>query len=110
MAQEYGFKVVFPLIGDKTLLLTQTRPQMEQLIRNQIDEVGYHPAILMFTFGNELGTATADQSLLDTLNYFFNFIRTYQAAKWNRIIPVTCAEVHIYHTIIFSSIFLYLPN
>ncbi len=95
LALEQGFKVVFPLIGDKTQILTKTRAQMEQLIKNQIDEVGYHSAILMYTFGNELGTATADPSFLATLNYFFNFIRTYQEQKWGRTVPVTCAEVII---------------
>jgi len=95
MADKYGFKVIYPLIGDKTEILTKTTQQMERLIMNQIDEIGYHPALVMYTFGNELGTATADQSFIDSLNHFFNFIRTYQEKKWGRKIPVSIAEVDL---------------
>jgi hypothetical protein len=40
MAQEYGFKVIYPLVGDQTILTTTSEEGVKQLLRNQIDEVG----------------------------------------------------------------------
>ena len=40
MAQQYGFKVIYPLVGDQTILSTSTDDTIKQFLRNQIDEVG----------------------------------------------------------------------
>ena len=44
---------VFPLIGDYTLLMNTPEDQYKQWLRNQIDEVGNHSALLMWGFSNE---------------------------------------------------------
>jgi hypothetical protein len=51
MAQEYGFKVIFPLAGDQTMLTKMSPDKLRQYLMWQIDEVGNHPALLMWNFG-----------------------------------------------------------
>lgn len=36
MAAQYGFKVIWPLLGDKTLIQTLPTDQLEQLIQWQV--------------------------------------------------------------------------
>jgi hypothetical protein len=50
LAAQYGFKVIFPLIGDQTTLTTQSEDVVQQYLRNQIDEVGNHSALIMWNF------------------------------------------------------------
>ena len=45
--EQYGFKVIFPLVGDHTILTTKTEAEVKQFLRNQIDEVGNHSALLV---------------------------------------------------------------
>lgn len=52
MAGQYGFKVIFPLVGDQTILTTSTDDTIKQLLRNQIDEVGNHSALLVCIFSH----------------------------------------------------------
>ncbi len=59
-----------------------------------IDEVGNHPAILMFAFGNEMGVGV-DPALRMTVNHYLDFIRNYTRTRWNREIPVTLGEVDL---------------
>ena len=47
---EYGFKVIFPLIGDFTILDTWAEADVQRLLRNQIDEVGNHSALVVTNF------------------------------------------------------------
>ena len=47
MAAEYGFKVIYPLIGDQTILLTSSEAEVHRYLRNQIDEVGNHSSLLV---------------------------------------------------------------
>ena len=47
MAYQNGFKVIFPLVGDQTILTTSSDATIKQLLRNQIDEVGNHSALLV---------------------------------------------------------------
>ena len=46
-AAEYGFKVIFPLMGDQTILTSRTETEVKQFLKNQIDEVGNHSALLV---------------------------------------------------------------
>jgi len=94
LAAEYGFKVIFPLVGDYTLLMNTPEEQYKQFLRNQIDEVGNHSALLMWNFSNELDLAN-DPGLVSLLNKYMDFIRNYTMSKWNRFIPVTAAVVDI---------------
>lgn len=50
-AQANGLKVVFPLFSDAASLRTMDKDQLYWLIKNQIDEVGNHPALLMYQMG-----------------------------------------------------------
>jgi hypothetical protein len=52
MAAQYGFKVIFPLVGDQTILTTSSEATVKQLLRNQIDEVGNHSALLVSSISN----------------------------------------------------------
>ena len=47
MCEKNGFKVIFPLVGDFTILSTKSEDFVKQLLRNQIDEVGNHSALLV---------------------------------------------------------------
>jgi len=102
MAAEYGFKVIFPLIGDQTIMTTSTTEVFEQLLRNQIDEVGNHSALLMWNFSNEL-PLSGDPTLVATLNRYISYIRNYTMLKWERSVPITAAVVDIptsYNTLV----------
>jgi len=59
----------------------------------QIDEVGNHPALLMWTLGNELPLNANNSALVATLNQRIQFARNYTLYKWNRFIPITVAVV-----------------
>lgn len=44
-------QVIYPLFSDAEALRSMPDDQIKWLIRNQIDEVGNHPALLMYQFG-----------------------------------------------------------
>ena len=50
LALQYDLKVIFPLPGEEGYLRTKTQEEMYQLIRNVVDEVGNHSAILVIFF------------------------------------------------------------
>jgi hypothetical protein len=102
-AAENGFKVLFPLPGDEAYLMTMSTSDMQQLIRNVVDEVGNHSALLvclysykisnsekMWVFGNEL---LLDDPTVTLLNGYMNYARNYTMEKWGRSVPVTHAAV-----------------
>jgi len=91
-AAAYGLMVIYPLIGDQTLMTTMNQSDYERLIQNQIDEIGNHPALLMYTLGNELNLA-GDPELLTLVNTYIAFAKQYMMAKWGRSIPITHAIV-----------------
>jgi hypothetical protein len=90
--QRFDMKVVFPLYGDLWAMNYFSEQQFEQFLRFQIDEVGWHPAVLMYSVGNEL-PIYRDQALLSKLNHYLNYARAYQYARWGRHIPTTHAIV-----------------
>lgn len=95
-AQRFGFKVIFPLIGDYGMMVNMKKEEFKRLLRFQIDEVGNHPALLMWAFGNELNMM--DPAMVDLINYYTGFIKQYTQQKWNRKVPVTCAVVDLPHS------------
>jgi uncharacterized membrane protein YgcG len=93
-AHRWNLKVIFPLYGDQAAIGSVSEANMQQFIRDQIDEVGWHPAIIMYTFGNEL-PLNSDVVLLGKVNGFINYARNYQFTKWARTIPITNAVVDL---------------
>jgi hypothetical protein len=87
-----GLMVIYPLLGDETLMTTLTQEQYQRSLQNQIDEVGNHPALLMFTVGNELNLY-GNSELLQKVNNYIEFSRNYLMTKWGRSIPFTHAIV-----------------
>ena len=47
LAYQYGLKVIFPLMGDFTILMNTDDATLERYLRQQIDEVGNHSALLV---------------------------------------------------------------
>jgi len=88
--EQYGLKVIFPLPGEEGNIRTWPNTTMYQMIRNIVDEVGNHSALLMWTFGNEL---PLDQHLVAKLNEYMSYARMYTWSKWNRFVPVSHAVV-----------------
>eukprot|EP01122_Echinamoeba_exundans_P013455 TRINITY_DN5882_c0_g2_i1.p2 TRINITY_DN5882_c0_g2~~TRINITY_DN5882_c0_g2_i1.p2 ORF type:complete len:364 (-),score=74.65 TRINITY_DN5882_c0_g2_i1:1305-2396(-) len=94
-AHAAGFKVMFPLLSDESLL-NDTDAMASQKLRNLIDEVGGHPALILWVFGNELDFASPKNvQLRSQLNAKMKFIREYTLAKWNRVVPVTSCVIDI---------------
>jgi beta-galactosidase/beta-glucuronidase len=62
--------VVVPLFADKEAINKLTEEQMEFFIRNIVDEVGAHPALLMYSFGNELEVHEATEAYIEKLNRY----------------------------------------
>jgi len=90
LAYEYGLMVIYPLYGDQTGVTMYPPERVQGYIMAQIDEVGNHPAILMFTVGNEWPIST-DDNLRNKLNQYIAFARNYTFTKWGRKIPITHA-------------------
>jgi hypothetical protein len=90
LAYAYGLMVIYPLYGDQTGVTIYSEDQIKGYLMAQIDEVGNHPAILMFTLGNEWPVST-DISLRNKLNKYIAFARNYTLTKWGRKIPFTHA-------------------
>jgi hypothetical protein len=91
-AYQAGLMVIYPLLGDQTLMASLTQDEFEGYLRNQIDEIGNHPALLMYTLGNEL-PLFQDANLLAQVNHYIAYSRGYSMAKWGRSIPITHAIV-----------------
>jgi hypothetical protein len=113
-AHAAGFKVMFPLLSDESLL-NDTDAMASQKLKNLIDEVGGHPALIMWVFGNELDFASPrNVQLRSQLNSKMKFIRDYTLAKWNRIVPVTSCVIDIpvlYDALVSSlDVDLFCPN
>jgi hypothetical protein len=82
-ASEYGFKVIFPILSDETALNDYPMDQVLRWIQTQIEEVGDHPALLMWLMGNELDLS-ADPQEVQFLNGMFDIIRNYTYQKFQR--------------------------
>jgi len=94
MCQQYGFKVIFPLIGDESIMTSSSTNEFKRYLSWQIDEIGNHPALLMYTLGNEL-PLSSDPSILALVNEYIGFARSYMMLKWGRVVPLTSAVVDL---------------
>merc|ERR1712137_686727 len=94
-----GLKVVFPLFAEQAQIIGYPTAKMEEYIRSLVDNVGNHPALLMWQFGNELPLTVTDNNLGPTLiaklNHFFDYARTYTWIRWQRILPISVALVDL---------------
>lgn len=94
LASSYGFQVIFPLISDYTILTTYDAATFKRLLRWQIDEVGNHPALLMWAFGNEL-PLNGNPDLVNLMNMYITYIKQYTLTKWGKNILITVAVVDL---------------
>jgi len=92
LAATYGFKIIWALYADATFLAGGNTTLLQQYLRWQIDEVGNHTALLMFTFGNELNLYGVP-SLIPIVNNAIAYAKSYLLSKWGRIVPFTTAVV-----------------
>jgi len=93
LAHSYGFKVIWPLYADESAIAGISQSFMMEYIENLIDEVGYHPAVLMYQFGNELQFLNNDQSYVTKINGYLSHARSYQLQRWGRALPVSTALI-----------------
>jgi len=93
LAQSYGFKVVFPLFAVESAISGISSTFMMEYIENLIDEVGYHPAVLMYQFGNELQFLNNGQDYVTKINSYLSHARSYQLSRWGRALPVSTALI-----------------
>jgi hypothetical protein len=78
-------QVIWPLYSDGQAMLTETDDNMKFFMRTAIEEVGDHPAVLMYALGNELnylGDAATFQQLLARVNLLIDYSRDYQRSYW----------------------------
>ncbi len=57
-------------------------------MRAMIEEVGNHPAVLMYTLGNELnyiGNVTVWTNVLTRVNMLIDYARDYQKTLWGYV-------------------------
>jgi hypothetical protein len=77
------------------VILTQNSiADLKKYAEARIDEIGNHPALLMWVIGNELGLYSKPD-LRATVNTMIDYIKSYMLTKWNRVIPVTTTEVDL---------------
>lgn len=81
-AKNAGFMVMYPLLGDENLLMSLSDLKLQQLLMNQIDEVGNHAAILMWNLGNELDLY-GRPALRDKINGLMDFAKNYTTQRYN---------------------------
>ena len=93
-AEKYGLKVIVPIVAEEVVLTQHTLDELKQFVEARVDEVGNHPALLMWAVGNELGLYSKPE-LRATVNTLMDYIREYTITKWNRLIPVTTTEVDL---------------
>lgn len=64
--------------------------------RNIIDEVGGHPALLMWVLGNEIVLHEPEKlALKQRINQKMDFARRYTLQKHNRVVPITSCVVDL---------------
>jgi hypothetical protein len=94
LAQQYGFKVIVPILQDESFLLGKDSKTLDKYIESQVRELGGHPALLMWVTGNEM-QVDAREELLQLVNDKMNVIRKRMMAVHGRRLPVTHAVVDL---------------
>jgi hypothetical protein len=96
LAYSFGFRVIFPLYSDYGAFQNLPVAQFKQFLRAQIDEVGGHPALLMWQLGNEMGWNGKknfglynSSVLMQKFNAYAEYARQYTYSKHGRRIPIT---------------------
>jgi len=102
LAWQYGFRVIFPLFVDNWSYANYDEKTFKRYLRWQMDEVGNHPALLLWQFGNEQDWMWQNNAntwnstvWLNKFNRYADYIRRYTKSKWNRDIPVTAAIANV---------------
>jgi len=93
-AFKYGLKVIVPMVSEETILVNTPIEDLKRYIEARVDELGDHEALLMWKIGNELGLYNKPE-LRTTVNACIDYTREYMMKKWNRIIPITTAEIDL---------------
>lgn len=112
-AHANGLKVIYPIFMDATAV-SKTFPDVDptgvewekykELIRQQIDEVGNHPALLMWNVGNEIlapNDVPVYSKMLARLQDVLALVKDYQSKTngdrktWTRWVPTTHAVVDL---------------
>jgi len=94
LADEYGFKVIVPILQDEAFLKSHDSQSLDRYIESQVKELGGHPALLMWITGNEMNVEE-DASLLGLINDKMDVIRERMKTLHNRVVPITHAVVDL---------------
>lgn len=89
--QEHGFKAIIPIVAEEENLVLRTDEELNAFVEARVDELGNHPALLMWCVGNNLGLYNKPD-LKKKVNQMITKVKSYMLQKWNRIVPVTNAE------------------
>lgn len=82
-----GFRVIVPVVSDESMLTNYGEERLKKIVEANVDELGNHPALLMWSVGNELNLAERTE-LRERVNMLMNHVRDYTEKKWNRKVPV----------------------
>lgn len=88
---KYGLMAIVPIVSEEETLSLRTDEELYAMIEARVDELGNHPALLMWCIGNNLGLVSKDE-LRATVNRMIEKVKSYMLEKWNRVVPVTSAE------------------
>jgi hypothetical protein len=93
-AHAHGLKVITPIVSEEGVLTLHTEEELNRYVEARVDEIGNHPALLMWVVGNELGLYSKPD-LRKIVQKMIVKVREYTLQKWNRVIPVTTCEVDL---------------
>lgn len=94
IADSNGFKVMFPLVPDFAAFKNDSTEDLQQKFDNIIEEVGNHPALLMWVIGNEWDLESEEnEDVKERVKNMITYTRSRMEELWNRTIPITyCSE------------------
>lgn len=82
-----GFRVIVPVVSDESMLTNYGEARLKRIVEANVDELGNHPALLMWSVGNELNLAQRTD-LRERVNMLMNYVRDYTQKRWKRRVPV----------------------
>lgn len=92
----HGLYVIAPLLSNA--LLMHTGPDLETLqrfIEARVDELGDHPALLMFTVGDAMADLGSNKELRDRVDWCMFYARKYMSHRHGRRVPLTTVMVDV---------------